>query len=180
VKFRVTVLMAAVSFAAAAQGPKIAIISFQEAVLSTGEGQKAVAAMKTKFDPKKAAIEKKQADLTAMQERLQKGGPGVTDAVKAKMQNDLAVGGRSLNHDVDDLNAEVQEEQGKVMQVMAAKMGEIIKGYATKNGYTVVLDVSGQTTPVLWAAPSVNITQAIVKLYDAAHPVGAAPAPGKK
>src|SRR5437868_316377 len=102
--------MAAASFAAAAQAPKIAIIAFQEAVLSTGEGQKAAAAMKAKFDPKKAVIEKKQAELAAMQERLQKGGPGVTDAVKAKMQNDLAVGGRSLNHDVDDLNAEVQEE----------------------------------------------------------------------
>jgi outer membrane protein len=41
-----------------------------------------------------------------------------------------------------------------------------------------VIDVSSQQSSVLWATPSVNITDAIVKLYDQANPVkgGTAPA----
>ena len=58
-------------------------------------------------------------------------------------------------------------------------MGDIIKDYAAKNGYAVVMDVSSQQSAVLWASPSVNITEAIVKLYDQANPVkgGSAPPP---
>jgi outer membrane protein len=102
----------------------------------------------------------------------------MTEAARAKMQADITSGGRTLNHDIDDLNAEAQEDEGKAMQSMAGKIGNIIKDYATKNGFAVVLDVTGQSTPVLWAAQSANITAEIVKLYDTAHPVkAAAPAP---
>ena len=113
----------------------------------------------------------RQADLQALQDKLRKGGATMTPDARAKMQNDLAAGGKALTRDADDLNAEVQEEEGKIMQAMAAKMGDIIQKYATGNGFSVVLDVSGQQTPVLWAAQSANITAEIVKQYDGAHPV---------
>ena len=167
-----TFAAAAADMAAPAAAPvKVAVIEFQAAVVATQEGQQVVAAMKAKYDPRKQQLDKRQADLAAMQQKLQAGGAAMTAAVRAKMQADVTAGGRTLNHDIDDLNAEAQEDQGKAMQGMATKMGTIIKDYATKNGFAVVLDVSGQTTPVLWAAPSANITAEIVKLYDTANPV---------
>lgn len=164
---------------ASAAPAKIAIIQFQEAVLSTQEGRQAAAALRTKFDPRKSQLEKRQAELATMQQKLKQGGATMTAEARKKMQNDVETGGRTLNRDIDDLNAEAQEEQGKLMQSMASKMGDIIKDYATRNGFAVVMDASGANTSVLWAAPSANITAEIVKLYDQAHPAkgGAAPAP---
>lgn len=160
---------------------KVAVIQFQEAVLSTQEGQQATATLKTRFDPRKAALEKRQADLEAIQDKLQKGSATLTPEARAKMQSDLAAGNRRLTRDADDLNAEVQEEEGKIMQSMSAKMGDLIQKYANANGFSVVLDVSSQQTPVLWAAQSANITADIVKQYDAANPVkkASAAAPAK-
>jgi outer membrane protein len=167
-----TFVAAAADTAAPAAAPvKVAVIQFQAAVIATQEGQQVVAAMKTKYEPRKQQLDKRQADLTAMQQKLQAGGATMTQAAKAKLQSDLTTGGRALNHDIEDLNNEAQEDENKAMQSMASKMGSIIKDYATKNGFVVVLDSSGQTTPVLWAAQSANITAEIVKLYDAAHPV---------
>jgi outer membrane protein len=165
--------------ALAQTGPtKVAIIQFQGAILTTQEGQQASAAMKSKFDPRKGALEKRQADIQAMQTKLQQGGATLAADARAKLERDVQNGTRALNNDAEDLNNDVQEEQNKLLQGMASKMGEIIKGYATKNGYVVVLDVSSEQTPVLWADPSANITEAIVKLYDAKYPAkgGAAPA----
>jgi outer membrane protein len=160
---------------------KVAILHFQQAVLSTREGQQIAATLKAKYDPRRTQLEKRQADLTALQQKLQGGAATLTEAQRAKMQNDLTNGGRTLNHDIDDLNAELQEEEGKAMQSMAGKMGDLIKSYATQNGFAVVLDVSAENTPVLWAAQSSNITADIVKLYDEAHPAAApAPAPAAK
>jgi outer membrane protein len=57
-----------------------------------------------------------------------------------------------------------------VYNQLGDKMLQIIEQYAYQNGYAVVLDVSAQQTPVIWAAGSSNITADIVKLYDLAHP----------
>ncbi len=163
----------------AAAPAKVAIIQFQAAVLSTQEGQQAQAAMRAKFDPRKSQLEKRQQDLQAIDEKLKKGGAALAVDARGKLEKDLAAGTRSLNNDAEDLNSDVQEEENKVMQSMATRMGDIIKGYATKNGYSVVIDVSSQQSSVLWASPTVNITEAIVKLYDQANPVkGGATAPG--
>lgn len=160
----------------AAVPTKVAILQFQDAVLATQEGQAATAAMKAKYDPRKALLDKRRSDLQAIQDKLQ-GGATLTREARARMDSDLASGSRTLGRDVDDLNAEVQEEEGRILQSMSSKMGDVIKGYATKNGYTIVLDVSGEGPAVLWATPAVNITVDIVKLYDQAHPVKKSSAP---
>ena len=46
-------------------------------------------------------------------------------------------------------------------------MLEVIEKYATANGYAVVLDVSSQASPVLWANATTNITKSIVDAYNA-------------
>lgn len=166
-------LAVAAPLAAQTAPSKVAIIQFQGAVLSTQEGQVAQAAMKSKFDPRKTELEKRQADLRTMQDKLQKGGATLAADTRAQLEKDLANGTRSLNNDAEDLNNDVQEEENKVLQGMAQKMGNLIRDYATKNGYSVVIDVSSQQSAVLWAAPAVNITEAVVKLYDAANPVKA-------
>jgi outer membrane protein len=172
---------AAAAPAPASAAHNVAVIQFQEAVLST---QQAAAALKTKFDARKTALDKRQAELESMQEKLQKGGAGMSHEALTKMQSDFTAGSRTFKRDADDLNAEVQEEEGKIMQSMASKMGTLIQKYATTKGFSVVLDVSSQQTPVLYAAQSANITADIVKEYDAAYPVkkaaAAAPAAAPK
>ena len=161
---------------APAKTPKVAVIQFQAAVLSTAEGKAASAALRAKFDPKKVDVDKRQADLKSMNDKLQKGGATMAPDARSKMQEDLARGSRNLQHDIDDLNSELQQDEGKIMQDMGAKMSGLIQSYATKHGYSIVLDVSSEQTPVLWADAASNITADIVKEYDVLHPVKSAAA----
>jgi outer membrane protein len=154
----------------------VAVIQFQAAVLSTAEGKAASATLRSKFDPKKTVVDKRQADLQAMNDKLQKGGATMTPDARAKMQEDLQRGSRNLQHDIDDLNGELQQDESKLMQDMGGKMSELIQSYATKHGYSIVLDVSSEQTPVLWADAASNITADIVKEYDQLHPVKSAAA----
>jgi outer membrane protein len=64
-------------------------------------------------------------------------------------------------------------------------MMAVIEKYAKDNGYSVILDVSSQSTPVLYASSAIDITQDIIALYDKtpapappAAPGALAPAPG--
>ncbi len=132
--------------------------------------------LRAKFDPKKSDVDKRQAQLQEMNDKLQKGGATLSPEARAKMQDDLGRGSRNLQHDIDDLNAELQQDEGKIMQEMGSKMSQLIQSYASKHGYSIVLDVSSEQTPVLWADAASNITADIVKEYDALHPVKSAAA----
>jgi outer membrane protein len=161
-----------------AQNPtKVAIIHVQNAILSTKEGQKAAGDLTTKFAPKKAELDKKQADLAGLQDQLRKGSATMSEEMKAKLMRDFDSGNKNLQRDTQDAQDELDQQQGKVMQELGNKMMGIIEKYAAQNGIAMVVDVSNPQTPVLWASQTIDITGDIVKLYDQAYPSGGGAAP---
>jgi outer membrane protein len=177
------VLGAAAMVQAQGQLPtKIAIIHVQNAILGTKDGQKAATELQGRFAPKKAAIDKKNADIASLQDQLRKGSATMSEDAKNKLMRDIDANQKSLTRETEDAQSDLDQEQGKIMQELGNKMMAVVEKYATQNGFAVVLDVSNPQTPVLWAASAVDITNDIVKLYDQANvgagtstPAGAAP-----
>ena len=176
--FALPVLALGMAAMAHAQNPtKVAIIHVQNAILSTKEGQKAAGDLTAKFAPKKAELDKKQADLASLQDQLRKGSATMSEEVKNKLMRDFDSGNKNLQRDTQDAQDELDQEQGKVMQELGNKMMGVIEKYATQNGIAMVVDVSNPQTPVLWASQTIDITGDIVKLYDQANPGTGAAAP---
>src|SRR4051794_7783595 len=165
---------------ASAQTPaKVAIIHVQNAILQTKDGQQAANALQARFAPKKAELDKKQTDIATLQDQLRKGSATMSEDAKAKLMRDIDANNKSLQRDTEDAQADLDQEQGKIMQELGNKVMAVLEKFATANGYALVLDVSNPQTPVLWASQTIDITNDIVKLYDQANPgtgAGAAPA----
>jgi outer membrane protein len=155
---------------------KVATVHVQNAILQTKDGQKAAQDMQTKFLPKRTELEKKNADITAIQAQMRAGSATMSDAAKAKLQRDYDNNTKELKRSSDDFDAEVQQEENKIMNDLGQKLMDVIIKYSTQNSIAMVVDVSNQQSPVLWADPAIDITNEIIKLYDQAHPVAAAPA----
>jgi outer membrane protein len=163
-----------------AQTPaKVAIIHVQNAILQSKDGQKAASELQGRFAPKKADLDKKQADIATLQDTLRKGSATMSEEAKAKLMRDIDANNKSLQRDTEDAQADLDQEQGKIMQELGNKVMAVLEKYATANGYALVLDVSNPQTPVLWASQTIDITSDIVKLYDQANPGTAAPASAK-
>lgn len=162
---------------------KIGIIRVADALISTQEGKKASDALSAKFTPKGEALNKKQAEIQGLEEQRRKGGATLSPEKLAQLSRDIDEKTKQLNRETEDARAELDAENGKVMQELGTKMMDILGKYALENGYAVILDVSSQQTPVIWASSAAEVTQDIVKLYDqrypiqAAAPAAAAPAP---
>ena len=168
--FPAVVLGMALSAHAQAAPTKVAVIQVQTAILSTKDGQKAAGELQSKFAPKKAEIDKKQADIAAMQDQLKKLQATGSEEVKTKLMRDIDGANTKLQRDTQDAQTDLDEEQQKIMQELGGKMMSIVEKYAQSNGLAMVIDVSNPQTPVLWAAQAVDITAEIVKLYDQANP----------
>ena len=178
--FVVPALLLGIAVLARAQGAaptKIGIIHVQAAILQTKDGQKAAADLKAKFAPKQAELEKKQAAIEGLREQMQKGSATMSDEAKQKIARDIDANTKSLTRDNEDLQADVEQEEGKIFNDLGSKLYAVVEKYAKDNAYSMIIDVSSQQTPVWWAADSINITAEITSLYDKAHPGGAASAP---
>jgi len=56
------------------------------------------------------------------------------------------------------------------------RMIDVLNKYSRDNGYSIILDRSGQASPVIFAANSIDVTQEIIRLFDQSYPVKASTA----
>jgi len=154
----------------------VATIFGQNAIVSTQEGQKASAALTAKFAPKREEFTRKQAELQVLRDQLKKGQATMAADARDRLSQTIDAKSREVQRLGQDSQAALDQEEGALMQQLGDRMLGVIADYASRNGYAVVIDVSMPNGPVLWASPSVDITNEIVRLYDQAHPVAPAPA----
>jgi len=155
---------------------KIALIAFEQAVFATNEGQRSVQVIQDKYKPKKDQIDVLSKEVDSLKAQLQSAPATLSDEERASRLRNIDVKEKELNRDAEDAqtayNADLQEAYGKV----AAKVSVTLKDYVSKSGFTLLLDVSGQQSNVMWAVPSTDVTQAVVTAYNASSGV-AAPIP---
>ena len=162
----------------AAAQQKIGVIQVQAAIVGTKEGQKAAADLEARMTPKRKDLESKQADLRKLQESLQKGGSVMNEQARATLTRDIDTKNKDYQRNLEDAQAEFQGEQDKLLNELGQKLLAVINKYAKDNGYAVVIDVSNPQTPVMFAADSIDITKAVVDMYDVnTMPSSGAPKP---
>ena len=157
-------------------GSKIAIINFQEAVTATQEGQKVGRDLATKYKPAQDRIQSKRQEVEVLKDQLRKGANTMSQDAQAKLARDIQTQERRLQRDLEDAQADFNQEQQQRLGEIYQKMVAIVDKHAKDNGYTVVLDISGPQSPVLYAVNEANITAAVVGIYDTENPAGAAAA----
>jgi outer membrane protein len=157
---------------------KIAIIAFEQAVVATNEGQRAVADIQKKYEPQKNKIDSEAAEVDSLKKQLQALPATTSDDERANRMKVIDTKDKALQRDAEDAqnsyNSDLQEAYAKVAQ----KVGGAAVKYAQSNGFTLMLNVGGnqQTpNPVLWAAPETDITQAVINAYNASSGVTAPP-----
>lgn len=156
---------------------KVALIAFEQAVIATNEGQQTLASMQKKYAPQKQKIEALAAEIDTLKKQLQSAPATQTEEQRAARLRAIDAKDKQLQNESDDAsnayNQEVQAALSKVMQ----KVNVVLQDYVKKNGYTLLLDVGGQQSPVMWASadPNADITQAIIEAYNASSGVAAPP-----
>ena len=167
--------------AAAAPAPqaipaKIALIAFEQAVVATNEGQRSVLEVQKKYEPKKTQIEALGQEVESLKKQAAALPATASEDERASRARAIDTKEKQLSRDAEDAqtayNADLQEALGKVAQ----KVSGVMRDYVSKNGYTLLLDVGGQASNVLWANQGTDVSQAVVTAYNTTSGVAAPPA----
>jgi len=167
----------AAGLCAQAQTQKIAVLNMQDAMVSTKDGQKAVADLRAKYSPKDQEMQKRQQELTAKQDQYRKGQNTMSAEAKAALEREIDSMQRSLQRDMDDVKQDMDGDQQRMVNDLGSKMMQVINKYASDNQFAMVFDVSGQPNNILFASTAVDITREIIALYDKSAPVTPPSAP---
>ena len=155
---------------------KIAIVAFQVAVAQTNEAQRAFADLQKKFEPKRAQIKAQSDEIDGLKKQLQVQGDALSDAERASRARTIDDKEKLLKRSADDAQADFQQEMQDLYSGVASKVYDVLASYAKQQGITLVLDVSQQQTPVLYAGDATNITKQIIDAYNVKSGVPAPPA----
>ncbi len=158
---------------------KVGLIAFEQAVFATNEGQQAIAALGKKYEPQKAKIQTEQTEVDSLQKQLQ-AATNISDDDRQSRVRTIDAKQKVLQRDGEDATAAYQNDVQEAYQRIAGKVNAVMQKYVSDNGFTLVLDVSGQQSNVLWASEKTDVTRAVIEAYNAqagvAAPAGAAPA----
>jgi len=161
---------------ASAVPQKVAVIDVRRAMQSTAEGKQVATELSAKYQPRQTELENLNRQLQDLQQRLSTGA----DKLSEEELNRLRREGQRINTQLDRKRNEYQEdlnnEQSDILDRLGHKLMDVVDRYARENGYSVVLDVSAQNTPVVYSSSQVDITQDIVRVYDQTYPLKAATA----
>lgn len=162
---------------AAPAGPtKIAIIQFEGVVAQTNEGQRAFAQLNTKYQPKQTQIKQQSDEVDTLKKELQTAGDKLSETERASRLRSIDEKDKALQRSVEQAREDFTGELNETFQGIAQKVAQVMTDYAQKQGYTVVLDAGQQQSPILWAAESTNISEAVVQAYNQKSGVPAPPA----
>jgi outer membrane protein len=150
---------------------KVGVIRIQEAILSTAEGKKAMADLQKKYQPRQQEVQKLQDDARAISDQLQKQAATLSDDEQRRLNRELEEKQRILKRDTEDAQADFGTDRDEMFRRIGQKMVSVIQDYAQKNGFSLVL--GSDQIPIYYQASEVDLTDQIVKLYDAANPAEA-------
>jgi len=166
----------------AQSSPKIAVINLRLAIASTAEGRQALAEFDIRFAARQKEIDEINRKIDDIAKQFQEKQNTWSAEQKAKAQLE----GQRLTRILNRKQAEYQDDRNTakddIVQTIGSKLVPVVDRYARENNLGTVMDSSAPGTPLLFVAPTIDITEAVTKLYDQAHPskgAAAVPAPAK-
>ena len=178
----VTVLAAlalaiAVPQAVRAAEQKIGYVNLQQAVSEVDEGKAAREALKKEFDQKQKTLDDKQNELKRLKEELDKQMVVMSEESKREKAMDFERRVNEMQQVYVQMQKDLSDREREMMKVIFDKMEAVIKEIATAEGYAFVFEQ--QNAGLIVAPPAGNMTNELVRRYNAKYKGAAAPAAKK-
>jgi len=156
------------------EGLKYAYVILARVAAEANEGKAAADRVRKFNDDKAAELNNKNKALQAAQDRLEKGGTVMSDAARSQLQTDIERQTRDLQRSQEDAQQDFQNFQQQVQLDFNNKLNPIVDKVAKAKGVHFVF--SAQDAGLIWADPSLDLTNDVIKEFNTSAPAPAATA----
>jgi outer membrane protein len=164
--------------AALAADAKIAILDFQRAGLETDEGKLIAGQLADEMKAKQGQLDAKQVEFKQLADDFEKQSALLNDQTKAQKRAELQKRDEEIRTMFMQLQQELGQREQEASKGMSDRIRAIVAEIATADGIQLVVD----RPAVVWAAGPLDITNEVIRKYNAKYPAkgGGAGAKGTK
>ena len=163
---------------------RMGTINIERAIFASNEGQRDVEVLSKKLEPKQTELKTMNDELEGLKKQLNTQGEKLNDDSRGTLVKQIEQKQKSFDRAMQDAREDAQNQQNEIASRILQKMAPLIVKYANDNGFGVIMDTSNPWPqgPVVWAGPSVDITEPVIVAYNTqsgvaapVRPAGAAP-----
>jgi outer membrane protein len=158
------VLLAA-GVASAQDAVKVAYVDMQRALNESKAGKKALGELQKLMEERKAGLQKQKEALEKKKDELDKQGLLLNEETRKSRETEIRTLERDYSRTLSDLKDEFGRREGEFTDGIRKDLLKVIEKIGKEGNYTLVLEK--QYSAVLYAPPSIDLTEALIKRYDA-------------
>jgi Skp family chaperone for outer membrane proteins len=130
-------------------------------------GKKYNADLSEARDKLQADIDKKQAEIDAVRDKLRQQQASLSDDKAAQMQKDIQNRVIELNRLNDDATREMKSQLGEVQNRFQQMLLETVEAFGKEKNYTLILNKG----VIDYNAPQIDVTQSLIQKFNDMHKV---------
>jgi outer membrane protein len=142
---------------------KLGIINPQAVLQNSAKGKEAIARLKSLAESKQKRYEALQKEIDTLEKESM--SPALNADAREKKTQDLASKRIEIKRFTEDAQKDSMTAQQKEFEKIQGELMPIIERIAKSEGYSLILDLN--TAGVTYFEPGVDITDLVVKAYDA-------------
>lgn len=174
---RLAVLALALAAPAVRADTKIGYVDLQRAIREVDEGKAATAVLKRDFDEKQRQLDAKRTEFEKAKADFDKQASLMNEQARRDRGGELERKAMELQQLFVQLQKDLSGREQEAMRGIIDKMTGLVREMAEADGFTMVLERGD--AGIIYAQQSLDLTNELVRKYNARHPGGGAPAAKK-
>jgi outer membrane protein len=156
-------LLAAVPVMAATVPVKLGVIDTQKILRESKAAKAAQSVFMKELEAKRAVYQAKEKEIRLLEEELKSADQKMTAETRNKKAEKLAQEVKELKRLGADMEEELKKKEVELTRSLLSEIAQIVRTFSKKEHYTVIFEKSS----VIVADDAIDITDRIIKLYDA-------------
>ncbi|HVO18482.1 MAG TPA: OmpH family outer membrane protein [Anaeromyxobacter sp.] len=159
--------------AARAADMRVAVVDYRRAVHEVDEGKAIDSTLRRELEDKQKQLDAKQAELETMRSDFEKQQAVLSDQMKQSKAADIEKRFNDVRQFYVQLQQELAGREQEATKGITERMNGLVREIAEGEGLQVVLEGGS----VVWAAPALDLTNEVIRKYNAKYPLKAAAKP---
>ncbi|MEQ9620082.1 MAG: OmpH family outer membrane protein [Deltaproteobacteria bacterium] len=147
------------------QENKIGVIDLQQVIATSRAGKAAKTQFESEFKQKQQIIESKRAQLERMKNEFIQNGPVMNETTRKQKADQIEQLDKELQRSRADFRDELQKKDFELLEKILKDLDGILQSIGKSEGYTLIIEKT--EGGVIFANPTIDITQKVIKAYDA-------------
>jgi outer membrane protein len=160
----VTLLAMAVAATARAD-VRLAYVDIQRALNDCRNGKSAKADFRGRLERVQSQLEGEQKEVQRLKDELEKKGPLMQPDQRQSLEQKYTRKLRDFQDDYKGTRETLQQKDNEITGAIVRDLATVVREIGEKDGYTMVMEKGN----LLWAVPSVDITDEVIRKYDATN-----------